>query len=83
MKSYSLEELTESFVQLDEVRLHTVSLGPDDGELVIMLHGFPEYWYSWRHQLPFLASRGYKAVAVDLRGFNLSSKPQGTKLLPL
>ena len=52
MKSYSLEELTESFVQLDEVRLHTVSLGPDDGELVIMLHGFPEYWYSWRHQLP-------------------------------
>ena len=76
MKSYSLEELTESFVQLDEVRLHTVSLGPEDGELVIMLHGFPEYWYSWRHQLPFLASRGYKAVAVDLRGFNLSSKPQ-------
>ena len=73
MKSYSLDELTESFVELDEVRLHIVS-GPDDGELVIMLHGFPEYWYSWLHQLPFLASR-VKAVAVDLRGF--SSKPKG------
>ena len=77
MTSYNLEELTEDFVQLDEVRLHTVSLGPDDGELVIMLHGFPEYWYSWRHQLPFLASRGYKAVAVDLRGFNLKLQTQG------
>ena len=79
MTHYHLEDASESFIQLKEVCLHTMSLGPENGELVIMLHGFPEYWYSWRHQLPFLASLGYRAIAVDLRGFNLSSKPQGLK----
>ena len=77
MKSYSLEDLEEYYFQLDEVCLHAMGLGSEDGELVILLHGFPEYWYSWRHQMPFLASSGYRVVAVDLRGFNLSSKPKG------
>src|SRR5207245_4003725 len=43
-------------------------------ELVILLHGFPEFWYSWRHQLPVLGKR-YHVIAPDMRGFNLSDKP--------
>jgi pimeloyl-ACP methyl ester carboxylesterase len=48
-----------------------------DGPPVVMLHGFPEFWYSWRHQLPALAAAGYRAVAPDLRGYNESDKPPG------
>jgi pimeloyl-ACP methyl ester carboxylesterase len=59
------------------VRLHYVCAGPDDGPLVLFLHGFPEFWYSWRHQLPALAAAGYRAVAPDLRGYALSDKPDG------
>src|SRR5215213_7576639 len=62
---------------LDDVRLHFVEQGV--GPLVILLHGFPEFWYSWRHQLPALAAAGYRAVAVDLRGYNLSDKPRGVR----
>ncbi|WP_345440422.1 alpha/beta hydrolase [Actinoallomurus vinaceus] len=45
------------------------------GPLVLLVHGFPESWYSWRHQLPVLAAAGYRAVAVDVRGYGRSSKP--------
>ena len=45
------------------------------GPLVVLLHGFPEFWYAWRHQLVGLAERGYRAVAVDLRGYGDSDKP--------
>ena len=57
------------------VRLHYVEAGA--GPLVLLLHGFPQFWYAWRHQLPALARAGYRAVAVDLRGYNLSAKPRG------
>ncbi len=62
------------------VRLHYVELRPDGGEtadapLVLLLHGFPEFWWSWREQLPALAAAGYWVVAPDLRGYNLSDKP--------
>jgi pimeloyl-ACP methyl ester carboxylesterase len=57
------------------VRLHYVEAGA--GPLVVLLHGFPELWYSWRHQLPALAEAGFRALAPDLRGFNLSDKPGG------
>jgi pimeloyl-ACP methyl ester carboxylesterase len=53
-------------------RIHAVEEG--DGPLVILLHGFPESWYSWRHQLTALAAAGYKAVAIDQRGYGRSSK---------
>ena len=45
--------------------------------MCLALHGFPEFWYSWRHQLPALAAAGFRAVAPDLRGYNLSDKPPG------
>ncbi len=55
------------------IRLHVVQAG--DGPLVLLLHGFPEFWWSWRHQLVGLADAGYRAVAVDLRGYGESDKP--------
>ena len=45
------------------------------GSGVVLLHSFPEFWYSWRHQIPALAGAGYHVVAPDLRGYNLSDKP--------
>jgi pimeloyl-ACP methyl ester carboxylesterase len=57
------------------VRLHWVEAG--SGPLVVLLHGFPEFWYSWRHQIPALAAAGFRVLAPDLRGYNLSDKPPG------
>jgi pimeloyl-ACP methyl ester carboxylesterase len=57
--------------------LHTVLAGPAGGPLVILLHGFPEFWYGWRHQLAPLAAAGLRVVAPDQRGYNLSDKPAG------
>jgi pimeloyl-ACP methyl ester carboxylesterase len=61
------------FVMSNGVRLHYVTQG--EGELMLMLHGFPEFWYSWRHQIPEFA-RDHKVVALDMRGYNESDKPQ-------
>ncbi|MER5475150.1 alpha/beta hydrolase [Streptomyces sp. NPDC002685] len=55
-------------------RIHLVEQGV--GPLVLLVHGFPESWYSWRHQLPVLAAAGYRAVAMDVRGYGRSSKPE-------
>jgi pimeloyl-ACP methyl ester carboxylesterase len=57
------------------IRLHYVEAG--EGPLVVLLHGFPEFWYSWRHQIPALAQAGFHVVAPDMRGYNLSDKPVG------
>ncbi|MDA0265416.1 MAG: alpha/beta hydrolase [Cyanobacteria bacterium] len=62
------------FIYTNQVRLHYVTQG--EGELVVLLHGFFEFWYSWRHQIPALARR-YKVVVPDLRGYNDSDKPLG------
>jgi pimeloyl-ACP methyl ester carboxylesterase len=59
------------------VQLHAVVAGPEDGPLALLLHGFPECWYSWRHQIPALARAGYRVVAPDQRGYNVSDKPRG------
>jgi len=67
--------VTHHDADVGDVRLHYVSAG--DGPLVVLLHGFPEFWYSWRHQIRALARAGYRAVAPDLRGYNLSDKPRG------
>jgi pimeloyl-ACP methyl ester carboxylesterase len=57
------------------IRLHYVEAG--DGPLVLLLHGFPGFWRSWRHQIPALAAAGFHVVAPDMRGYNLSEKPPG------
>jgi epoxide hydrolase 4 len=63
----------ESYADLGEVRLHYVEAG--DGPLVVLLHGFPEFWFSWRFQIPALVAAGFRVVAPDMRGYNLSSRP--------
>jgi pimeloyl-ACP methyl ester carboxylesterase len=64
--------LAHRFVHANGLRFHVVEAG--QGPLVLLLHGFPEFWYGWRHQLPALA-RQFRVVAPDLRGYNLSEKP--------
>jgi pimeloyl-ACP methyl ester carboxylesterase len=59
--------------------LHVVQAGPADGRPVILLHGFPDFWIGWRHQIEALASAGFRVIAPDQRGYNLSDKPSGTR----
>ncbi|ABW26217.1 alpha/beta fold hydrolase [Acaryochloris marina] len=61
------------YITTNQVRLHYVTQG--EGPLMLMLHGFPEFWYSWQHQIPVFA-QDYKVVALDMRGYNDSEKPQ-------
>jgi pimeloyl-ACP methyl ester carboxylesterase len=67
-------DLADHYVTVDGVRLHYVEAG--EGPLVVLLHGFPEFWWSWRHQIPALAAAGYRVVAVDQRGYAQSDKPR-------
>lgn len=62
-----------NFIQANGINLHYVTQG--SGPLMLMLHGFPEFWYSWRYQIPEFA-QDYKVVALDLRGYNESDKPE-------
>jgi pimeloyl-ACP methyl ester carboxylesterase len=64
-------------IETNGITLHTVTAGPEDGPLVVCLHGFPEFWYAWHHQIPALADAGYRVVAPDMRGYNCSEKPDG------
>lgn len=61
----------------DGVDLHVVVAGPEDGPLVVALHGFPDFWYSFRHQIPALVEAGYRVLVPDQRGYNLSDAPSG------
>lgn len=66
-------ELKHRIVDAGQARIHCVEAG--EGPLVLMVHGFPESWFSYRHQLPALAEAGYRGVAIDVRGYGRSSKP--------
>lgn len=73
----TLAAVDHETVTVNGIHLHVAKAGPTDGPLVILLHGFPEFWYGWRHQIEFLASQGYHVWAPDQRGYNLSEKPFG------
>jgi pimeloyl-ACP methyl ester carboxylesterase len=68
-------ELREGYAEVGDVRLHYVEAG--DGPLIVLLHGFPEFWFGWRLQIAPLAAAGFRVVAPDMRGYNLSSRPAG------
>ena len=70
-------ELREGNAQVGDVNLHYVEAG--DGPLIVLLHGFPEFWYGWRLQIAPLVAAGFRVVAPDTRGYNLSSKPEDFK----
>jgi epoxide hydrolase 4 len=67
-------KVEHGYADSNGVKIHYASLGK--GPLIVMIHGFPDYWYTWRHQMEEL-SKNYQTVAVDLRGYNLSDKPKG------
>ena len=69
--------MNEQFLDLDGIRLHTITSGPEDGALIIFLHGFPDFWITWRKQTQFFTGAGYRVCAPDQRGYNLSDKPKG------
>src|ERR671930_103571 len=69
-----MAEPSHRFVETNGIRMHVAEQG--DGPLVILCHGFPECWYSWRHQLGALAKAGFHAVAPDLRGYGRSDRPE-------
>ena len=62
-------------VETNGVRLHVVEAGPPDGKLLVLLHGFPEFWYGWHRAIRPLVNAGYRVVVPDQRGYNLSEKP--------
>ena len=64
-------------IETNGISLHVVQAGPESGPLVILLHGFPEFWYGWRRQITYLATAGFRVWAPDQRGYNLSDKPDG------
>src|SRR6266700_5722386 len=70
----TMPEVTHRMVETNGIRLHVAEQG--EGPLVILCHGFPECWYSWRHQLRALAKAGFRAVAPDLRGYGRSDRPE-------
>jgi epoxide hydrolase 4 len=67
--------LRHGYTEGGEVRLHYVEAG--EGPLVVLLHGFPEFWFGWRFQISALAAAGLRVVAPDMRGYNLSARPAG------
>jgi pimeloyl-ACP methyl ester carboxylesterase len=75
--SSSLTDVTHRRVLSNDIEVHIAEAG--QGPLVVLLHGFPELWYSWRHQLPTLADAGYHAVAPDLRGYGETDAPEAVE----
>jgi pimeloyl-ACP methyl ester carboxylesterase len=70
-------EIAQRKVAANGIELNVAEAGPPDGPLVILLHGFPEFWFGWREHIEPLAAAGFRVAAPDQRGYNLSSKPKG------
>lgn len=71
-----LNEIEEVFIETNGIKLHTIIVG--SGEPLILLHGFPDFWYSWSKVIPLLKD-DFKLVIPDMRGYNLSDKPEGVE----
>ena len=86
---YARPTLLEAYMSMNQPRFSRINIngltltvaeaGPEDGPLVILLHGFPEFWYGWHKQIGPLADAGYRVLAPDQRGYNQSDKPRGIK----
>lgn len=72
-----MSEIQARTVKAGQVSLNIAEAGPEDGPLVILLHGFPEFWFEWRELIGPLAAAGFRVAAPDQRGYNLSDKPRG------
>ena len=74
-----MDPFEETWIATNGVRLHTILAGPPQGPLVILLHGFPEFWRGWIHQIGPLAQAGFRVAVPDQRGYNLSDVPRGVE----
>ncbi|XP_024992650.1 uncharacterized protein LOC112526550 [Cynara cardunculus var. scolymus] len=74
-----MDQIVHKFVEVSGVKLHLAEIGDESSPVVVFLHGFPEIWYSWRHQMIAVANAGYRAIAPDCRGYGLSDPPPVTE----
>lgn len=74
MGSDLMDRVEHGYADSNGVKIHYASIG--EGPLVVMIHGFPDFWYSWRHQMEVLSS-DFQVVAIDQRGYNKSDQPEG------
>jgi epoxide hydrolase 4 len=81
--TYGLSGVEAVRLRTNGVALHAAVAGPADGPLVVLLHGFPEFWWGWRRQIAPLAAAGLRVLAPDQRGYNLSDKPEGRRAYAL
>ncbi len=72
-----IDGITDRDVDAAGLRMHVVEAGPPAGDPVLLLHGWPQHWFQWRHQIPALADAGYRVIAPDLRGFGQTAAPPG------
>ncbi|CAA6655683.1 unnamed protein product [Spirodela intermedia] len=77
-----MEQIRHSYVDNGGLKLHVAEIGSGDSGVVIFLHGFPEIWYSWRHQMIAVADAGFRAIAPDFRGYGLSQQPPSRRSRP-
>ncbi|MDO8753371.1 MAG: alpha/beta fold hydrolase, partial [Anaerolineales bacterium] len=63
-------------IETNNIKLHVLTDGPENGTSVVLLHGFPEFHYGWRKQVPALVQAGFRVIVPDQRGYNLSDKPR-------
>ncbi|KVH89555.1 Epoxide hydrolase-like protein [Cynara cardunculus var. scolymus] len=76
-----MDQIKHNYIQGDGLKLHVAELGLESSPVVLFLHGFPEIWYSWRHQMIAVANAGFRAIALEFRGYGLSdipAEPQNT-----
>ncbi len=67
--------MEHQYIRTNGVTLHVAIDGDPNGEPIVLLHGFPEFWYGWKKQIPYLVEKGYRVIVPDQRGYNLSDKP--------
>ncbi len=78
MTAEMFEEVEDRYATNGDVKLHYAVVGPESAPLVVMIHGFPDFWYTWRAQMEVLKD-DYRVAAIDLRGYNLSDQPEGVE----
>ncbi|KAK9056317.1 hypothetical protein SSX86_027407 [Deinandra increscens subsp. villosa] len=81
-----MDEIKHTYIQVNGLKLHVATIGSDSSPAVVFLHGFPEIWYTWRHQMIAVANAGFRAIAPDYRGYGLSdipAKPEETLFVDL
>ncbi|KAL9237700.1 hypothetical protein vseg_012220 [Gypsophila vaccaria] len=72
----SFNEIKHRSLKINGIRMHVAEKGPETGPTILFLHGFPELWYTWRHQMMSLSSLGYRAIAPDMRGYGGTDAPK-------